>query len=439
MTEENNALLEMAANQRSDVDDHMAGHDRNDDQTVLDILKSRTDSIKSANIQSLRDDGIMFKEHYVDLSKMTARQTEGYKKEHGAGSSNNLLKTAIEFNDDVYFPTTRFWVSLCAKAGISPSVFNLFTHEEVFKRCVNLDKISGTGRVRIVEDVRNNSLLAITDPSKSIMHWDNVMKILESKGAVGTFYDGSGIITSTHVLQNEVPILIGHEDFKQRICVRTPIDGYGSPAVYLSLLREVCANGMVAMAKAFKTVVKTGKKSRSNKNDPVEFSLERMFDSYSNDEGFDALIRRIDFARRSKMSVREFHNAQKILCNLKVRDPSDKEGLDKLIRPEARIFSRLAGDLHVKYGLAHLQEMTDRQMGLLETDLTMYEGFNFLSEIASHVLDMKDKTEALISTKIQAWIGGKLTKSYDLEGTVDEDDVKDNFRNLYFGSGVNRN
>ena len=45
----------------------------------------------------------------------------------------------------------------------------------------------------------------------------------------------------------------GGEDHKQRIAVHTPIDGYGSPAVYLALLRQVCSNGMVAMSKAFKT------------------------------------------------------------------------------------------------------------------------------------------------------------------------------------------
>ena len=40
----------------------------------------------------------------------------------------------------------------------------------------------------------------------------------------------------------------------------------------------------------------------------AEFSLERMFDSFSNDEGFDALIRRLATARASMLSVREFES-----------------------------------------------------------------------------------------------------------------------------------
>ena len=302
------------------------------------------------------------------------------------------------------------------------------------------EKVSMTGRVRVIEDVRTKQLLAISDPSKEIIHWENAMNLLELKGAMGVSYN-AGVITSTHALPNEVPLLIGDEDFKQRITVCTPIDGYGSPSVYLALLRQVCANGLVAMSKAFKTVIKTGKKARGGNRhrnpDPIEFALERMFDSFSNDEGFDALVRRIEASRRAYMSVREFHNAQKILCALKT--DATGEGIDKLIRPEVRAFSRQAGDLHIKYGLTHLQEMTDRQMGLLPTDMTVYEAFNFLTELATHKLNLKDQKEAVVATRIQGFIGQKISRAFDLEGTIDEENVKNDYRALYFGTGVNAN
>lgn len=443
MTENANEALMLRAIEESDKDkghdNHWSGLDnKKSSRTTIDILRDRNQSIKDQNIQSLRDDGIRFKEHYVNLGKMIARPTDNYKAEHGAGSTKNLLNTAIEFNDNIYFPTARFWTSLCAKVGVSPSVFNLFDHSEVFDRCVALDKVSATGRIRVVEDVKHKTLLAISDPAKEIIHWDNAMNLLAAKDARGVSYDGSGVITSTHALPNEVPFMIGGEKFGQRITVRTPIDGYGSPSIYLALLRAVCANGLVAMCKAFKTVVKTGKKARGGKHDPIEFALERMFDSFSNDEGFDALARRIEAARSAKMSVREFHNAQKILCSLKNNDPN-AVGIDKLIRPEVRLFSRHAGDLHSKYGLAHLQEMTDRQMGLLPTDMSLYEAFNFLTEVATHKLNLKDKVEASTATRIQGWIGQKLTRSFDLEGTVDAEDIPDSYRDLYFGAGVNAN
>ena len=31
-------------------------------------------------------------------------------------------------------PTNRFWLSICSRFGISPSIFNYFTHKEVFDR-----------------------------------------------------------------------------------------------------------------------------------------------------------------------------------------------------------------------------------------------------------------------------------------------------------------
>src|SRR5258708_15218684 len=69
-----------------------------------------------------------------------------------------------------------------------------------------------------------------------------------------------------------------HEGF---INCELPIDGYGSPNMYLSLLRQVFVNGAIAYAKAFKTEVIIGK-------DPVHTFL-RAAQAYSNHEGFAAL------------------------------------------------------------------------------------------------------------------------------------------------------
>lgn len=372
------------------------------------------DNMQDRTVATLRAEGITFGEHYVKLNDMLCRRTTDYNDKAGAGSRNNLLSTALEWNNDTFFPSGRFWVSFCAKVGISPSVFNLFDHEEVFNRCRSRNKISESGNIRIVEEKKNKELLAISDPTKGVIHWDNAYKIVEEKKGNGVFYN-QGVISSLHKLQNDIPINIGIEDYEPRIQVMIPIDGYGSPTVYLALVRKASNAVIVAMGKAFKSTVRVSKKK---KTDPIEFSLERMFDSFSNDEGFDAFVRRMDAARHAPLSVREFQEIQKIMSRLP-KDTRATNEIDRIIRPEVRFFNRLAGDLHLKYGLAHLQEMTEKQMGLLETDITVYEAFNFISELTTHHLDYQNAAEATVAGYLQSWIGKVLARSYDLEATID--------------------
>lgn len=382
--------------------------------------------MEQRNIKTLLDSGVKFREHYVHLNDLKARKTDDYKKNRSAGNVNNLTRgTAIEIEGNAYYPSQRFWSSFCSKVGIGTNVFNLFSHDEVLNRVVRENKFSASGNVRIVEDCKNNELLAITDPTKPVVNWRSLLNLIDRKGGYDINY-ANGIITSTHSLANDLDIKVGSEDHKQRIAVHTPIDGYGSPAVYLALLRQVCSNGMIAMSKAFKTSINIGKKDTST---DIEFSLERMFDSYSNDEGFDALIRRLDAARASMLSVREFEQAQRQLARLV--PPKDEENPLR-ISPELRQFSSMAGNLHLKYGLAHLQQMTEKQMSLLETDMTVYEAINYLTEVTTHRLNPDSSTHSDINFKLQGWIGTMVSKPYDLEGTVSPEDVKSEFRDLYF-------
>jgi hypothetical protein len=156
-----------------------------------------------------------------------------------------------------------------------------------------------------------------------------------------------------------------------------------------------------------------------------------MFDSFSNDEGFDALIRRLDAARASHLSVREFEQAQRFLA--RIAPPKDAESPLR-ISEELRRFSGMAGNLHQKYGLSHLQQMTDKQMSLLETDMTIYEAINYLTEVTTHRLDSNNRTHNDISMKVNGWVGSLISKPYDLENTIDPADVKSEFKGLYFAA-----
>lgn len=391
----------------------------------------------SNRVDDLINDGISFQEHFVNLTDMKCIPTDDYNKDRGAGSKKNLKALRVEFDGGEFKPSERFWLSFCAKVGIAPSIFNLYDHHEVFNRVLERDKFSLSGNVRVVEDCRNKELLAVTDPSKAIADWKSVLDLIDEKDGVDLTYN-DGIISSTHALQADTPVKIGNEDHQQRIVVYTPIDGYGLPSIYLALMRLVCTNGMVAMSKAFKTSVKVGKKrgrGSSATDDTVEFALERMFDSYSNDEGFDALIQRMDAARTSPMSVREFYQVSKILAKLGHRAKSSQDGTKKIdIAPELRSWHNLSGDLHTKYGLAHLKEMTEKQMSLLETDLSVYEAINYISEVATHRLSPRASKDIKVARELHGWVGTKVSRSYDLEGTMPDYNIQDEFQDRYFAT-----
>jgi len=385
------------------------------------------------NVKTLLNSGVRFKEHFLNLAEMKAVKTDEFKKDMSLGSKRNLLRgTAIEFNNDRFYPSERFWLSFCAKVGVGTNIFNLYDHDEVFDRVIDRNKISLSGNVRVIEDCKENKLLAISSPGKAVADWQSVLNLIDQKDGYDVKYH-NGIITSIHSLQADLPVKIGNEDFCQRIAVNTPIDGYGLPSVYLALLRQVCSNGMIAMAKAFKTTVKMGKKRKNNHDDTVEFALERMFDSFSNDEGFDALIRRINAARSSRLSVREFYQISQILGSLRSRQAKEEKKLSD-VSPELRKWSSLGGNLHVKYGLAHLKEMTDKQMSLLETDMTVYEAVNFITEVTSHRLHPRVTKDNTVAKRLHGWVGTAISRSYDLEGTLEPCETPDEFRPLYFGS-----
>ena len=392
----------------------------------MTAVSETIEKMEQNKVSDLLKSGVRFKEHYVHLNDLKARRTKDYKTNRSAGNTKNLTRgTAIEIDGDSFYPTGRFWNSFCSKVGIGTNVFNLYDHEEVLNRVVERNKFSSSGNVRIIEDCASKELLAITDPTKPVVNWRSVLSLIDRKGGYDVRYS-DGIITSMHSLSNDLDVMVGGEDHKQRIAVHTPIDGYGSPAVYLALLRQVCSNGMVAMSKAFKTSINIGKKDTST---DIEFSMERMFDAFSNDEGFDALIRRLDAARASVLSVREFEHAQRFMARL--TPPKDADNPLR-ISPELRQFSNMAGNLHLKYGLSHLQQMTDKQMGLLETDMTVYEAINYLTEVTTHRLNPSNGTHNNISMGVQGWIGSLISKPYDLENTIDPSDVKSEFRDLYF-------
>lgn len=339
-------------------------------------------------------------------------------------------------------PSNRFWTSMFARFGFNKQFFKYFDHAEVFNRIAETES---SDRVRICvergEDVNGkpvNRLLAATNPKNAIVPHEELVGMLETSGHEGVTYN-DGIIESTHrprVGSTEFDIL--GDTFANRFIMATPVDGYGLPNVYLSLLRKVCANGVIAMSKAFRSSVALGKGE-----DNVAFALTRVLDQFSNDEGYAALRQRVESAGNSWASVYEALSLYKLL--VKLHNSTDEHGdrvlygtdgavlesspyIRKLITrgsgstpmgededvigsPIIGAYHGMTGDTSRLYGLANLDALSNKRQRTLPVKATVYDMLNFVTEVATHY------AAPSASRPLQAWVGSLITGEYDMEGT----------------------
>lgn len=122
-----------------------------------------------------------------------------------------------------------------------------------------------------------------------------------------------GVVESTHtprIGSNEFEI--GNDRFWNRFVMSAPIDSYGQPSIYLSLLRQVCTNGMIAYAPTFRSTLALGRGE-----DNVTFSIVRALDGFGNLEGYAALRQRFEAAGKSWASVYEAQSLYRSNCSIR--------------------------------------------------------------------------------------------------------------------------
>lgn len=360
------------------------------------------------------------------------------------GSDDKGNVNLMEINGRSVKPSGRFWTSLCcaySTHGLSTKLFRLFTHEEVFARVY--DRLGGNGGDRLRFAIEDNgdgpgTLLAVTNPTKALVEYDNVKATLDTYAAVGVEYK-DGIVRSTHTPAHMDDFEVGPDKFAHRYVMETPIDGFGKPLIYLSLLRMVCSNGMIGYAKAFRSEVGLG-----TGNDNPIFTLERALDSFSNEEGYAALRQRFEKAGESWASIAEsqkiYHTILKMAQCSMFKDPKGHKGtiddlydrrtaalgvsvnidaggdgasaIDSPINIRVmRAFSCLVGDLVHIYSLTNVDAISRKKQAQLSCRCTMYELLNFVTELATHYCSEKD------GRLLQAEVGNFVSNEYDLEGT----------------------
>jgi len=344
---------------------------------------------------------------------------------------------AMLVKDEPIKPSQRFWTSLYARYGFNKAFFKYFDHAEVFQRIAQRESADQM-RLCVERHTDENgkvtsTLMAVSNPTKPIVQHEDLVGALEKYNGQDIAYN-NGEVYSTHSPR------IGGADFKvagdmfsNRFLMTTPIDGYGAPSFYLSLLRHICQNGLVGYAKVFRSSLNLGKAS-----DDVMPTITRALDGFNNDEGFTALRQRMASASTSWASVHESQILYKLLIKLHNSNGLRKadsrlargvdlkrlSGLDQTAShtemeeesdgigsPIVSAFHRMTGDVNHTYGLANIDALSAKRQRALPVKCTVYDMINFATEVATHYATTAG------ARKLNGMVGTLISGEFDMEGT----------------------
>jgi hypothetical protein len=340
-----------------------------------------------------------------------------------------LRKTCdkIEIDGQAAHPTSRFWNSLYSMYGFNGAFFKYFSHDEVFTRLQERDDDREI-RVCVESDNGVDKLLACTNPNSGLITYDELMDLTSTLGGDKVRY-ANGVVESCHKpAVGAGDVSIGGDQFTPHVTLSAPIDGYGLPSLYLSLLRQVCSNGLVAMDKAFQSRISVGKKDGN-----VSYSIARHLQGYGNDEGYSAIRQRISSSQTSRASlfeVTDLYNAiSRVKENISSVAPEDTAG--SMVQQEygmsnrfsvSRSLVNLAGDVSSLYGLASTSMVNTKKLKTLPAKCSVYDLINFATEVATH------HSDTTAARRLHGWVGGLISNEYDLEGakmTLDSNGFKE--------------
>lgn len=316
--------------------------------------------------------------------------------------------TTIKYQNNEYEVGDRFVLSLCSKFGIGTSIFYLFDPLEVFER---VQKVHPRCRIRVVTEktvLGPTRCLAATAPSKSFVDFDTLLGILNKTTRLPKIKNAryaEGSVITVHVM-DEAPWEIAGDLFYQAFTMDTPIDGYGLPSIYLSLIRASDDSLLVAESKTFRSEVQLGKS-----NDKAEIPLTRALDTFNNEEGFQAMRQRLESARKSYASLHECDSLMKIFR--RVLDQSDTQAAQDIFAA----YHNLTGDVAKKYGIATEDSLSPKKARLLPMDCNVLDLIFFSMVITTHRRHMVKQHHPLTQ-----WMGQLMDNEYDLEGSITEEE-----------------
>ncbi len=324
---------------------------------------------------------------------------------------------------DEMLSSQRFLTSMCAIYGFAPSIFTYFTPEEVLSRI--MAKRRGDIRLTIEHDpvTGGGMALGVSKPTKPIIDVASLTGVLNGLGIKmdDTEYH-NGSVVSWHRPSIGADFNVREDTYATRFVVETPIDGYGSPAAFLALIRAICVNGAIAYTKAFRSQVSLG----TDDGDAIP-SMGRFIESFSNEEGFAAFRSRFVSALTTPVSLDEYFGVYNLLHHDDLRSVH-RDSSGKPVYPFASVVTeklrKLCGSLEV-YGLVNFESLSQKKRRAIPTTGRMYDLVNFVTELATH------HSTTAQARRLQAWVGTAITNEYDLEGTLsDTEEPVD----LFFGN-----
>lgn len=391
---------------------------------VVSVVSTNEDYTMVAELKITAAEDFGFEYKFASIADLRVETEEDPKT-----GKQKVSKVFVE--DEPLDASTRFWTSLFARYGFNSSMFKYFSHDEAFKR---ISEVESNDRMRLcIERGSSNRLLAVSNTAKPVVSFTELHDLLGRYGGRNVTYV-DGIVESTHSPRNGGgDMMIGPDVFRNEYVMGCPIDGYGMPNVWLSLLRLLCTNGVIAATKAFKTGVALGKSG-----DDVGPALVRVLDGFNSEEGYSAIRMRIESAQKSWASVYEAQALQGLLYTLHAKRMIDdvgavaapkgtriaelyKRGRDHIVigddddavmsAPIFAAFDALVGSPTKTYGIANLNGLAQKRQRTLPVACSVYELINFATEVATHY------SQPSGARHLNAHIGGLLTSEYDMEGT----------------------
>lgn len=301
----------------------------------------------------------------------------------------------------------RFWRSFSNALGVSRNIFDLFDYNEVFQRIAD----RRSENIRICSEIyteengyAHGKLLSCTNPNKPLLTVDNVNELVQKYEGYDVTYK-EGQVTAMFDCPYPMEFSVGDSGFQTKFNLVFPVDGYGMPASYLTLLRLVCTNGMVGMNTAFKTSFQLG----SNDSNLMSV-LDRAIESFNDEEGFHAFRERVEAAQNSWASL---YNYATLMRALNAGLAYENCPTEKRVEVTDRL-NAISGNPPRLFGFTSGNEPSPRFQKTFPIRCTVYDLLNFASEVSTHTFKQQPARN-----RVNAWVGEVLASEYDLENTKD--------------------
>lgn len=310
----------------------------------------------------------------------------------------------------------RFWTSFSSLFNIGMNIFTYFEYDEIFNR---LATASGNS-VRLAFEtfdmggqVQLGRVLSCTAPTKPFLKALEVQNLIEAyDGDLGIYNEG--LVQASFKAPFPVEFTVANSSFQSRFQLVLPIDGYGLPTAYLELYRTNSSSVLSGCTKAFKTQFQLGKDDTS-----LIRVLERAMTTFNNEEGYHSFKQRLEASAKSWASFHEAGELHNLIERVLTADSFPLDTRQEILKA----YNKAVGNPLEHYGISSPNELSNRKAKTIPVEATIFELFNFVTEINTHYIKTMNGRATL-----NQWVGETLAEEYDLEGTADNvKDFKDFF------------